>query len=194
MEEIAARHGRRIFMSTALALYNEQYPHRAIEMFDACAAAQARGNGVHIQITCQPLSFDFTLKSAYPFYSHPAFDPIKALTPEALKGVFRDTGFRDRFRQDLRQPKPGTVFQGNWDRVIVAAPTLPKNGGLINRSIAEMAVERGRDPLDVFLDLGLEEDLETGFIGRFFNAVDEGVAPLLNIPPGSSPCRMPAPT
>ncbi len=71
MEEIAARHGRRIFMSTATALYNEQYPERAIGMFDSCAAAQGRGNEVYIQITCQPLSFDFTLKSAYPFYSHP---------------------------------------------------------------------------------------------------------------------------
>src|SRR6266850_3672743 len=184
MEEIAARHGRRIFMSTAPALYNEQYPRRAIEMFDACAAAQARGNGVYIQITCQPLSFDFTLKSAYPFYSHPAFDPIKALSPEALKGVFRDPGFRDRFRQDLRQPKPGTVFQGNWDRVIVAVPALAKNAALTNRGIADIARERGHDPLDVFLDLGLEEDLETGFIGRFFNAVDEGVAPLLKHPAG----------
>jgi N-acyl-D-amino-acid deacylase len=184
MEEIAARHGRRIFMSTALALYNEQYPRRAIEMFDACSTAQARGNGVHIQITCQPLSFDFTLKSAYPFYSHPAFDPIKALSADALKGVFRDHSFRERFRQDLRQPKPGTVFQGNWDRVIVAAPALAKNAGLMNRNISEIARERGRDRLDVFLDLGLEEDLETGFIGRFFNAVDEGVAPLLKHPAG----------
>src|ERR1700738_1863133 len=103
MEEIAARHGRRTFMSTALALYNEQYPRRAIELVDACAAAQARGNGVHIQITCQPLSFDFTLKSAYPFYAHPAFDPIKALSPDALKEVFAAPGFRARLRQDLRQ-------------------------------------------------------------------------------------------
>jgi hypothetical protein len=66
MEEIVARHGRRIFMSTAVALYNEQYPERALGVFDACAAAQARGNELYIQITCQPLSFDFTLASAYP--------------------------------------------------------------------------------------------------------------------------------
>src|SRR5271166_2055383 len=184
MEEIAARHGRRIFMSTALALYNEQYPRRAIEMFDACAAAQARGHGVHIQITCQPLSFDFTLKSAYPFYSHEAFDPIKALPPERLKEVFRDPGFRNRFRENLQQPRPGTVFQGNWERVVVAAAVLPKNAGLANRNIAEIARERGRDPLGVMLDLGLEEDLKTGFIGRFFNADDEGVAPLLKHPAG----------
>src|SRR6266404_8340463 len=42
MEGIAARHGRRIFMSSAVALYNEQYPERALGVFDACTAAQAR--------------------------------------------------------------------------------------------------------------------------------------------------------
>jgi N-acyl-D-amino-acid deacylase len=179
MEEIAARHGRRIFMSTAVALYNEQHPERALGMFDACAAAQARGNELYIQLTCQPLSFDFTLASAYPFYSHPAFDPIKAYDREQLKAVFRDPGFRERFRADLRNPKPGTVFQGNWQRVIVAAPVKPENAGLADRTIADIARAAGRDPLDVLLDLGLEEDLDTGLIGRFFNAADEGVEPLV---------------
>jgi N-acyl-D-aspartate/D-glutamate deacylase len=179
MEEIAARHGRRIFMSTAIALYNEQHPDRALGVFDACAAAQSRGNELFIQITCQPLSFDFTLASAYPFYSHPAFDPIKAFDRDELKAVFRDPSFREAFRADLRNPKPGTVFQGNWQRVIVAAPVKDKNAGLANRSIADIAHAIGRDPLDVLLDLGLEEDLDTGLIGRFFNAVDDGVEPLV---------------
>jgi N-acyl-D-amino-acid deacylase len=179
MEQTAARHGRRIFMSTATALYNEQYPARALGMFDACAAAQARGNELYIQITCQPLSFDFTLASAYPFYSHAAFDPIKAYDREQLKTVFRDESFRERFRADLRSPRPGTVFQGNWDRIIVAAPVKPENAGLADRSIAEIVQGSNRDPLDTFLDLGLDEDLDTGFIGRFFNAVDAGVEPLV---------------
>ena len=46
-------------------------------------------------------------------------------------------------------------------------------------TIGEIARETGRDPLDLFLDLGLEENLDTGFIGRFLNAVDEGVEPLV---------------
>jgi N-acyl-D-amino-acid deacylase len=179
IEEIAARHGRRIFMSSAVALYNEQYPDRALGVFDACAAAQARGNELYIQITCQPLSFDFTLASAYPFYSHPTFDSIKAYDREQLKEVFRDPSFRDAFRVDLRNPKPGTVFQGNWQRVIVAAPARPENAGLADRTVADIAREAGRDPLDVLLDLALDEDLDTGLIGRFFNAVDDGVEPLV---------------
>jgi N-acyl-D-amino-acid deacylase len=179
IEGIAGRHGRRIFMTTGLSFYNEQFPERGIGMFDACAAAQARGNEVYLQFTCQPLSFDFTLAAAYPFYSHPAFDPIKAYDREQLKQVFRDPSFRERFRDDLRNPRPGTIFQGNWDRVIVAVPVKPEHAGLANRTIAEIARETGRDPLDVFLDLGLDEDLETGFIGRFLNAVDDGVEPLV---------------
>ena len=179
MEDIAARHGRRIFMSTAIALYNEQYPDRALGVFNDCAAAQSRGNELYIQITCQPLSFDFTLASAYPFYSHPAFDPIKAYDREQLKTVFRDDSFRERFRADLRNPKPGTVFQGNWERIIVAAPVKAENTRLADRSIAEIVRDSNRDPLDVFLDLGLDENLDTGFIGRFFNAVDDGVEPLV---------------
>ena len=63
---------------------------------------------------------------------------------------------------------------------------------LANRTIAEIARETGRDPLDVFLDLGLEENLDTGFIGRFFNAVDEGSSRWSSTRPGSSRCPMPA--
>ena len=55
----------------------------------------------------------------------------------------------------------------------------PENAGLANRSIAEIVSGGNRDPLDTFLDLGLEENLDTGFIGRFLNAVDEGVEPLV---------------
>ena len=179
IEKIAGRHGRRIFMTTGLSFYNEQFPERGIGVFDACAAAQARGNEVYLQFTCQPLSFDFTLAAAYPFYSHPAFDPIKAFDREQLKPVFRDPSFRAAFRNNLRNPRPGTIFQGNWDRVIVAVPATPEHAALANRAIGEIARESGRDPLDVFLDLGLDEDLDTGFIGRFLNAVDDGVEPLV---------------
>jgi N-acyl-D-amino-acid deacylase len=179
MAGIAGRHGRRMFMTTGLSFYNEQFPTRGLSMFEACEAAQRRGQEVYLQFTCQPLSFDFTLAAAYPFYSHPAFDPIKAYDRETLKRVFRDPGFRARFRDNLRNPIPATIFQGNWDRVIVAAPVRPENAGLANRTIDEIARETGRDPLDLFLDLGLEENLDTGFIGRFLNAVDEGVEPLV---------------
>jgi N-acyl-D-amino-acid deacylase len=179
IEAISARHQKRIFMAGALSQHDEEHPEQGISMFNAAAAARARGHAIYFQIPCSPVCFDFTLANAYPFYSHDAFAPIKAYTPDQLKPVFRDPSFRAKFRENLRNPKPGTVFQGNWDRITVAVPVRPENAQLMNRDIKSIAAERGRDPLDVALDLSLEEDLQTAFLGKFKNVVDEGVLPLL---------------
>ena len=179
LEPMAAKHGRPFFQGTGVAMYNDQAPQRALGIFEDCAAALLRGVGLYVQIPCQPLSFDFTMANAYPFYSHAAFDPIKAYTPEQLKAVFCDPSWRARFREDLKHPRRGMIFQGNWDRVMVAVAHKPANARYVNRYAAEIAASEHRDPLDVVLDLSLEENLETAFLGRFLNVGDEGVARLL---------------
>ena len=179
LEPMAAKHGRPFFQGTGMAMYNEQEPARALRIFDDCAAAIRRGNGLYVQIPCQPLSFDFTMANAYPFYSHSAFDPIKAFTPEQLAEVFRDPSWRAKFRENARSPRPGMIFQGAWDRVMVAATHKPSNAKYVNRYASEIAKTEGRDPLDVVLDLSLDEGLETAFLGRFLNVGDDGVAKLL---------------
>lgn len=179
LETIAERHGRPVFKSTGVAMYNDHAPERAIGLFEDCKAAQSRGNPVYIQIPCQPLSFDFSMDNAYPFFSHDAFGEIKAYTPEQLKPVLRDASFRQRFRESLANPRPGMIFQGNWEKVVIAVPATEANAGLANMTIADYAAQKGVDPLDAILDLSLEENLETTFIGRFLNAVDDGVSELL---------------
>jgi N-acyl-D-amino-acid deacylase len=179
LEPMAAKYGRPFFQGTGVAMYNEQEPARSIKMFEDCAAAIRRGVGLYIQIPCQPLSFDFTMANAYPFYSHSAFDPIKAYSPEQLKVVFRDHSWREKFRENARNPIPGMIFQGNWDRVMVAVAHKAANAKYVNRYAAEIAKTEHRDPLDVMLDLALDENLETAFLGRFLNVGDDGVARLL---------------
>jgi N-acyl-D-amino-acid deacylase len=179
LEPMAAKYGRPFFQGTGVAMYNEQEPNRSLKMFEDCAAAIRRGVGLYIQIPCQPLSFDFTMANAYPFYSHSAFDPIKAYLPEQLKAVFRDHSWREKFRENAKHPIPGMIFQGNWDRVMVAVAQKSANAKYVNRYAAEIAKTEHRDPLDVMLDLALDENLETAFLGRFLNVGDEGVARLL---------------
>jgi N-acyl-D-amino-acid deacylase len=119
------------------------------------------------------------MANAYPFYSHAAFDPIKAYAPEQLKAVYRDPSWRAQFRENARHPRPGMIFQGNWDRVMVAVAQKPSNARYVNRYLSEIAAAENRDPLDVMLDLALDEDLETAFLGRFLNVGDDGVSRLL---------------
>jgi N-acyl-D-amino-acid deacylase len=161
-------------------LLQRAVPERGMGMFESCAAAQNRGQEVYLQFTCQPLSFDFTLAAAYPFYSHPAFDPIKAYDREQLEERCLPT----RASATRSATICATRGRAPSSRVIGTGSSSPRrssrrNAGLANRSIAEIVQGGNRDPLDAFLDLGLDEDLDTGFIGRFMNAVDEGVEPLV---------------
>ncbi|NKB60532.1 MAG: amidohydrolase family protein [Alphaproteobacteria bacterium] len=179
MEPIVEKIGRRMFLTTGAAMYNASDPELGMSWFEDCAAARARGNELYIQIPCQPLSFDFTMANAYPFHSHASFTDIKAATREELVAVYKDRSFRDRFREDLKNPVVGTIFKGTWDRVFIAATAKEENRHLQNRTIADLAAEQSADPMDVMFDLALSENLETAFLGKFLNVGDEGVGQLL---------------
>ncbi len=164
MEKVAAETGRPAFMVTVLTMFNDADPQKAMTYYERCAAARSRGNEVYIHTSCQPLSFDFTLAEPYLLYSHDAFDRIKAAKPEDRSAIYRDPAFRARFRDNLANPKQGILFYGDWNKI-------ERDG----KSIAVLAQQDGRDPLDYFFDLPLDQQL----IGKLFQNNDAGVAPLL---------------
>ncbi len=164
MEAIAADTGRPAFMVTVLSMYNDAEPDKAMQYYERCAAARKRGHEVYIHTSCQPLSFDFTLAEPYLLYSHDAFDRVKAAKPAQRAAIYGDTGFRSRFRENLKQPKQGILFYGDWSKIELNG--LP---------ISALARERGSDPVDYFFDLPLDQQL----IAKLFQNNDAGVAPLL---------------
>jgi len=50
------------------------------------------------------------------------------------------------------------------------------------KTVAQVAAEQGRDPVDVFLDLTLEDDLDNEFTMQSFNTRVDRMAELLNDP------------
>jgi len=169
MEALAAETGRPAFMVTVLTMHNRADPGRAMSYYRKCAAAIARGRELYIHTTCQPLSFDFTLRDPYLLYSHDAFDRVRRAKPEELAAIYADPVFRARFRDNLAHPGQGILFYGDWDKVeAVGAP------------LTDLAREAGKDPLDYFFDL----PLDTPLVAKLFQNDDQGVAPLLKHPAG----------
>jgi N-acyl-D-aspartate/D-glutamate deacylase len=179
MESIVADTGRPAYISTVLTMYNEAAPARGLALYDECAAAQDRGRELYVLTSCQPLSFDFTLTDPYVLLSHSAFDAISGADHEGRKRVYADPSFRAAFRANLANPKTGILFLGNWERIELSLAALPEHAALEGLTIAAIARKLGCDPVDAFFDLALKEDLSTHFLGKFFQNVDEGVAPLL---------------
>ena len=179
MEAIAVETRRPTYISTVLTMYNEAEPARGLAYYEACAQALDRGNEVYILTSCQPLSFDFNLTDPYLLLSHSAFDAIKGVQPAALPAIYADAAFRARFREDLRNPKPGVLFLGNWERIEVNVAALPDHASFEGMTVAAIARQQGVDPVDAFFDLALKEGLKTSFVGKLFQNVDAGVAPLI---------------
>lgn len=169
MEALAAETGRPAFMVTVLTMHNRADPGRAMSYYRKCAAAIARGRELYIHTTCQPLSFDFTLRDPYLLYSHDAFDRVRRMKPEELPAIYADPAFRARFRDNLAHPGKGILFYGDWDKVEAAGAPL-----------TNLAREAGKDPLDYFFDL----PLDTPLVAKLFQNDDTGVAPLLKHPAG----------
>jgi N-acyl-D-aspartate/D-glutamate deacylase len=182
MESIAEDTGRPAYISTVLTMYNERNPSLGATYYERCAQALARGHELYILTSCQPLSFDFSLTEPYVLLSHSAFDVVKSATADSLPGVYRSVEFRDAFRKNLKHPKEGILFLGNWRHIEVGQTTHPENQRLEGQNIQALADQQGLDPVDVFFDLALSEDLATHFVGKFFNNSDEGVAPSLKHP------------
>ena len=157
--------------------YYSHQPERARNIMREAEAARARGLPVYTQGSCQPLSLSFTLDKAYILKAMEHWPATE--DHDELRQIFTDPEFRDAFRKTLTSNNSQYVFKGRWDWVPIVIAGLEKNKDLEGRTVAEVAAERGLDPLDFFLDLSLEEDFATKYAFFILNMEEDGVAELL---------------
>jgi N-acyl-D-amino-acid deacylase len=169
---------RRPVMIAAL-LHNNTNPRAVFDDLDAIAAANARGRTLIGQVSCCPLSMDFTLASPYPVEGLAAWQPALGLQGEALKAVLREPGFRAAVRAELAAPAKFRLFNGEWDALQVTEAASAAQRALEQRPLGELARQRGVDPLDLMLDVALAEDLQTVFTAMLLNSDEAAVARLL---------------
>ena len=180
LEEIAARNGRPVIV--AALLHNSTNPDAVFRELDEIGAANARGRRLVGAVSCCPLTMDFTLQAPYPFEGLTAWQPALGQRGEAFTRVIGDRAFRDAVRAELAKPSAFRVFNGEWDEVYLIETARPSHRALEHRSLAEIAREQGKDPLDALLDVALEEDLATVFTATLLNSDEQAVARLLKHP------------
>ena len=180
LESLAADSGRPVVV--AALLHNPTNPDVVFNELDAISAANGRGHAMMGAISCCPLSFDFTLESPYPIESLAAWQPAFALKGEARKAKIADPAFRQTIRDELSRPAQVRNFNGEWHKVQVVETFKPANAKYEQRTLAELAAESGKDPLDFFFDLALDEDLKTVFVALTMNSDEDAVARLIRHP------------
>jgi N-acyl-D-amino-acid deacylase len=129
-------------------------------------AAPLRERGAVSQLRCTPTVFEFNLRS--PALLMPAMSPVWTkvfnLPVEEQKQLYASEEFRSAFREDLKRPRAGRL---EWTRVIIDQTVAPSLKAYEGKSVADAAVQRREDPLDTFLNVAIEDELQTWFVLTF---------------------------
>ena len=141
--------------------------------------------GIRAIPLCNPGSVvnKFTMRNCQVFRSMPTWLPILQGPDDDKLRAYRDPATRAKLRAEVEAPlTPDSTFSKRWDLMIVDEPKLAKNRGLRGQHIAEIAKAQGKEPVDAFLDLAVEEGLDTVFSLGEINMDTEAVAQILSSP------------
>jgi N-acyl-D-aspartate/D-glutamate deacylase len=125
------------------------------------------------QISNLRLVNELDLRSPFMLASFPSWIPAFNQPAEMQKKLYSSSDFRAAFRNDLKTPR---VFHGIWSLLWVKEVTNPRLKELEGRTVAEIAEERGKDGLDTFLDLPLEDNLELIYTMARFDVPEDLLA------------------
>lgn len=161
---------------TFLALFDrDDIPEAVRETLRKAAPLIARG--ARPQTSPLPLTRDINMRNPFSFAAFPSWNRVFVdKSKPAQAAVYADVAFRNQFREELKQP----MAFGNWARINVHEVRSPALKALEGRSIADIAREQGKDGVDAFLDLTLQDDLDIEFTMASFNTRVDRMAEILN--------------
>jgi N-acyl-D-aspartate/D-glutamate deacylase len=105
----------------------------------------------------------FTLKNAQTFDDLPSWKQVMFAPVEQRAELFSDTERRRQLRFEAVEDKRPTTFSRRWDQIFLIKAAQVKNQQLEGKSVEAIARSLNKDVIDTFLDIAVEENLETMF-------------------------------
>lgn len=183
LEALCATTNRPVMI--AALLHNSTNPTGTFDELKQIADARARGRELWGQVSCCPLTMDFSIRSAYPFESLKAWSPAMKVEPSALSAMLADLNLREAVKAELATPAGVRLFNGEWDKLEVVEVANEDHAHIEGRTIADLAAEAGVHPLDWMLDFAISEELQTVFTAILLNSDQEAVGRMIRDPNAS---------
>jgi N-acyl-D-aspartate/D-glutamate deacylase len=128
-------------------------------------AQDSLASGVPSYPLCNARLFNgrFTLKNAQTFDELPTWKQIMFMPVENRAALFRDPEMRRKLRFEAVEDTRSVNFTRRWDQIFLIKATLPKHKEFEGKHLEEIAKCQNKDVIDAFLDIALEENLDTTF-------------------------------
>ncbi|HTE86484.1 MAG TPA: amidohydrolase family protein, partial [Dehalococcoidia bacterium] len=144
--------------------------------------------GIRANPLCTPNSITqlFTLKNCQLFRGVPTWHPILLASDEEKLRAYSDPQVRAKLQEETVERyadlKDANFAPGWYDYMWVEQPALEKNQALKGKTIHEIATAQNKSIVDAFLDLAVEEQLNTAFMYGESNVDAEAMTQILNYP------------
>ena len=177
LAEISLKHG--ITTTLSPLFVSEDNAQGAKQIMQRVAAQAARGARVWPQVQTRPIDISFTF--AVPsllFIRLPGWYALMRFsTPEQIMATLQNPAARAKLVGEAQR------MNSRWKRLILRQVQTDANQVYVGKTLAEIAELRGSDPLNVMIDLSLEESLDAHFLSSDMgHNDDELVASFLTHP------------
>ncbi|MEY4948490.1 MAG: hypothetical protein RL698_701 [Pseudomonadota bacterium] len=158
---------------------NPFFPGSAQTILAAARERQARGARVVPQVGCRPLElrFDF-LGPCFGLENNSFWRPLLHEPIEKRCATFAAESFRARLRETSSGWK--ALLTPSWECMFLRVPAIEEHRRFADTSVAGIARELRRDPVDAFLDLVLAGGLADQWGVEVLNADEQAVGELLS--------------
>jgi N-acyl-D-amino-acid deacylase len=170
--ELQREIGRPFTWTALLTIKGYPYHEKVMAEHDE---AWADGVEVWPQVSCRPLVFQMNLSEPFTLNVRPSFAALMDTSKEERMAAYRDPAWREAAWADVSGKSGG--FPVNW-----AAISVSESGAhpdLADRQVAVLAEERGCTPLDVMLDISLDDNLQSRFTSVLANNDPDAIEWLL---------------
>jgi N-acyl-D-aspartate/D-glutamate deacylase len=174
MGELQQEVGRPFTWTALLTIQGFPYHEKVVEDNDE---ARRRGIEVWPQVSCRPLVFQMNLSEPFTLNTRESFSRLMGLSTDDRMAVYRDPAWRTEAWDELSGARGRGFLPFNWPSVSLAESSSRPD--LVGRRMVDLAEERACTPLDVMLDISLDDHLEARFWSVLANNDDDGIAWLL---------------
>ncbi|TMK09311.1 MAG: hypothetical protein E6G72_11720, partial [Alphaproteobacteria bacterium] len=149
--------------------------------------SETTAKGIRAFPMCTPnrITDYFQMRNTQTFRGLPVWHPICLSSPEEMLKAYADPEVRKKLHEEAVEFKNGPaigICSTWWDYMVVQTTVLPKNKWMEGKTVGEIAKTQGKGIIDAFLDLAIEENLDTELLHGENNVDDAAVAQILTYP------------
>ncbi len=148
-------------------------------------ATTAKGIRAYPMCTPNRITDYFTMRNTQQFRGLPVWHPICLSSPEEMLKAYADPEIRRKLHEEAIEFKNGPAIglcSTWWDYMVLQTAVLPKNKQYEGKTLGQIAKAQGKGIIDAFLDLAIEENLDSEWLHGENNVDEEAVAKILTYP------------